>query len=211
MNYHNIVKDDMNNGDGIRVTLFVAGCEHHCKGCQNPQTWDKDSGIPFDSSAREELLAELAKPYIDGVTLSGGDPMALYNRHAILELCKEVKEKFPGKTIWIYTGYTLGDLEAEGRTYDKRPSVQIPGWEAFSKYVDVLVDGPFVEEKKSISYEWAGSTNQRVLRRESNFEVNTSDKTETLAWQEKYGNAVVGRHCVTCGASDIEYNDDYER
>lgn len=204
MNYHNIVHDDMNNGDGIRVTLFCSGCTHQCPGCQNPQTWDKDSGIPFDSSAREELFAELAKPYVDGVTLSGGDPMAVFNQYDMWELCKEIKEKFPNKTIWMYTGYTLDALRKNGV------------WDNFKDYIDVLVDGPFVEEKKSVSYEWAGSTNQRVLRKESNFEVNTSDKTELVAWQEKYGNAVVGQHCVTCGASDIGYddengNEDYER
>lgn len=192
MNYHNIVHDDMNNGDGIRVTLFCSGCTHACPGCHNPVTWDKNSGIPFDEAAKEELFAELSKDYISGVTLSGGDPMATFNRKDMLSLCQEIKEKFPNKTIWMYTGYTLDALKEQG------------AWNDFSKYVDVLVDGPFVEEKKSVSYEWAGSTNQRVLRKESGFEVNTSDKTELNEWLSQ------GSEKGCCN-NDLGYEDDYGR
>ncbi len=192
MNYHNIVRDDMNNGDGIRVTLFVSGCTHQCPGCHNPQTWDKDSGIPFDEAAKEELFAELSKPYVSGVTFSGGDPMAVFNRGEVLGLLKVIKEHFPDKTVWMYTGYTIEALKEQG------------AWEKFSPYVDVLVDGPFVKGKASVSYEWAGSVNQRVLRNESGFTVNTSDKTQYSEWLSQ------GREKGCCN-NDIGYEDEYGR
>ncbi len=152
MRYHNITKDDMLNGDGLRVVLWVAGCEHHCPGCQNPLTWDKDGGIPFDASAKEEIFAQLEKNYISGITFSGGDPLAKYNREETLALACEIKEKFPGKTIWCYTGYTLEELQLD------------PMMEYFFKVVDVIVDGPFVEALRDVTYHWAGSTNQRIIR-----------------------------------------------
>ena len=105
MRYHNITKDDMLNGDGLRTVLWVAGCCHGCKGCQNPVTWDIEGGLPFDGEARAELFAELEKPYISGVTLSGGDPLHPANREETGALMKEMKERFPDKTIWLYTGY----------------------------------------------------------------------------------------------------------
>lgn len=148
MNYHNIKHDDMNNGDGIRVTLFVAGCNHHCKGCQNPETWSVSGGILFDSDALNEICAELDKDYISGITLSGGDPLHPANRGTITEICKKVKCLYPHKTIWLYTGYqyeNICDLEV-------------------MNYIDVLVDGEYIEELRDISLEWIGSSNQRVIR-----------------------------------------------
>ena len=111
MNYHNITKDDMLNGDGLRVVLWVAGCNHRCRGCQNPQTWDINSGIPFDNTAKLELFAELDKEYIDGITLSGGDPLHPQNLQSTTKLLKEIKEKYPNKTVWIYTGYTYEQIQ----------------------------------------------------------------------------------------------------
>lgn len=148
MNYHNIVKDDMRNGDGLRVTLFVAGCNHYCKGCHNPITWDPNGGIPFCGSAKEELMECLNKDYISGLTLSGGDPLYPENREEITNLCKEVKERFPNKNIWLYTGYT----------YEEVKELEV------MQYLDVIVDGPFVQELADINYEYAGSTNQKVIR-----------------------------------------------
>jgi anaerobic ribonucleoside-triphosphate reductase activating protein len=147
MNYHNITKDDMLNGDGLRVVLWVSGCSHHCKNCHNPITWDPNDGLPFDEEAKTELFAELAQPYISGITLSGGDPLFCGNRAAIGELIKEIKARFPDKTIWLYTGYT---------------------WEAISDllflpYIDVLVDGKFVENLKDTKLHWRGSSNQRII------------------------------------------------
>lgn len=182
MNYHNIVKDDFLNGDGIRTTLFCSGCTHACPGCHNPETWRKDSGIKFDEEAKQELFDSLKHDYIDGVTLSGGDPFSVFNRGEMLELMKEIKEKFPEKTVWVYTGYTREELEIQGF------------WEEAKPYVDVLVDGKFKRDLADVSYEWAGSTNQRVLRKESDFMVNTSAKTI-----EPY----VPPRCE-CGDRDIE-------
>jgi anaerobic ribonucleoside-triphosphate reductase activating protein len=147
MNYHNITKDDMNNGAGLRVVLWVAGCSHHCRGCQNPQTWDPESGVPFDDNDAEEIFAELSKDYISGLTLSGGDPFYMKNRDVLEKLCKEVKERFPDKTIWSWTGYTYEEIK------------DVP----LLKYIDVLVDGKYDESVRNISLEWRGSENQRVL------------------------------------------------
>lgn len=151
MKYHNITTDDMNNGDGLRVVLWVSGCEHHCKGCQNPVTWNKDEGIEFGIRERKEIYRELNKKHITGITFSGGDPLFSINKGTVFLLCKDIKEKFHRKTIWIYTGY-----EWEHIIQDKRMM-------AIMKYVDVVVDGKFVEELKDINYPWAGSTNQRVI------------------------------------------------
>ena len=107
MNYHNITKDDMLNGDGLRVVLWVSGCTHHCDGCQNPITWDLAGGIPFDEAAEEELFEALSKPHVSGITFSGGDPLFSTNKGTVFCLCQEIKKKFPTKTIWIYTGYDL--------------------------------------------------------------------------------------------------------
>lgn len=156
MNYHHISKDDMLNGEGLRVVLWVAGCEHHCKNCQNPETHDPKSGIPFDDDAEHELLASIVKDHIDGLTLSGGDPLFPLNRHEITTLCEGFKKLFPHKTIWLYTGYTweqIKDLEV-------------------MQYIDVLVDGRYVEELADIKYEWAGSTNQRIIDVQKSLELN---------------------------------------
>ncbi len=147
MNYHNITKDDMLNGDGLRVVLWVTGCEHHCPGCHNPITWDVDGGLPFDEAAKQEIFAELDKDYVSGLTLSGGDPLHLQNRKDVAQLVKEVRAKYPNKTIWVYTGYLWGlvkDLE-------------------LIRYIDVLVDGRFDIEKKSLDLHWVGSSNQRII------------------------------------------------
>lgn len=149
MRYHNIVHDDMLNGDGIRVTLFVAGCDHHCKGCQNPITWDPDGGIEFTVAEMNEIDEQLRKPYISGISLSGGDPMYLSNREAIECLCKWVKTAFPGKTIWCYTGYLFDEIK------------HLPVME----YIDVLVDGKFVERLKDNTLHWRGSSNQNIWRK----------------------------------------------
>lgn len=147
MRYHNITKNDMLNGDGLRSVLWVAGCSHGCKNCHNPITWDICGGIPFDEAAKEELLVSLEPDYIFGITFSGGDPLHTQNRDEIGELIKEVREKYPNKTIWVYTGYTWNEVK------------DLP----YLKLVDVLVDGPFVEELKDVNLPWRGSSNQRVI------------------------------------------------
>ena len=152
MNYHNITHDDMLNGEGLRVVLWVAGCDHHCEECQNPETWDPNSGITFDEAAKEELFYYLNKPYIAGITFSGGDPLNWANKETIESLIDEIKEKFPDKNIWLYTGYTYDDIKSK-----------YPDLERIINKVDVLVDGPFIKSKADIKYEWAGSTNQKII------------------------------------------------
>lgn len=147
MRYHNITKDDMLNGDGLRVVLWVAGCNHCCKGCHNPITWDFNGGLLFDKAAKTELFEQLEKDYISGITFSGGDPLHPANRADIRNLAAEIKEKYPQKTIWLYTG---------------------DSWEAIwnlpiMKYIDVVVDGEFCIEMEDIKLLWKGSKNQRVV------------------------------------------------
>ena len=151
MHYHNITHDDMNNGDGLRVVLWVAGCEHHCKDCQNPITWNPDGGAEFTFKDAEEIFRDLEKDYVAGVTFSGGDPLHPVNREQISDLADFIKTMFPHKTIWVYTGYTWEEI------------IQNPELVSMLKTVDVLVDGRFDAACKDMSYPWAGSRNQRVI------------------------------------------------
>lgn len=153
MFYHNITHDDMNNGDGIRVVLWVAGCEHHCPECQNPETHDYESGIPFDEEAMVELATELKKDYVSGITFSGGDPLAPKNRIEVAELIHWVRENFPTKTIWVYTGYKYEQLTFEGNFFACY----------ILKNIDVLVDGRYNKDLRDVNLKWRGSKNQRVL------------------------------------------------
>ena len=147
MRYHNITKDDMLNGDGLRVVLWVADCSHHCKGCQNPITWDPNGGIPFDEAAKQEIFEQLEKDYISGITFSGGDPLHPANEADVTALAREIREKYPSKDIWLYTGYRWEE---------------ICDHEIIS-YTDVLVDGRFILEQLDVTLPWKGSPNQRVI------------------------------------------------
>ena len=150
MNYHNITKDDMKNGDGLRVVLWLAGCSHHCPNCQNPVTWDPDDGILFDKNARKELLDIISQDYISGITFSGGDPLFESNREEVYELIEYIKSVYPNKTVWLYTGYTYNDL---------RKFVPI----GILNKIDVIIDGPYIEKFRDTSLKWRGSSNQRVI------------------------------------------------
>ncbi len=147
MRYHNITTDDMLNGDGLRTVLWVAGCEHRCRGCHNPITWDIDGGIPFDEEAEKELFDKLSADYISGITFSGGDPLHNRNREEITRLAKKVREILPGKTIWLYTGYNWEDIQ----------DLEI------IPLLDVLVDGQYIEAVRDPKLHWKGSANQRVI------------------------------------------------
>jgi anaerobic ribonucleoside-triphosphate reductase activating protein len=147
MNYHNITTDDMLNGDGLRVVLWTAGCTHQCKNCHNPVTWDINGGIPFDDAAKAEIYHELEKDYISGITFSGGDPLHPANRQAITDLAKEIKETFPSKTLWLYTGFEWEEVSSL----------------AIMNYLDVLVDGRYIDEQRNTNLYWRGSANQRVI------------------------------------------------
>lgn len=147
MRYHDITHDDMKNGDGLRVVLWVAGCSHCCKECQNPITWDPAGGLLFDDAAKKEIFDQLDKDYISGITFSGGDPLHAANRLEVRNLMCEIKEKYPNKTIWLYTGDTWENIMHY----------------SCMQYVDVLVDGEFKAELKDVTLKWKGSSNQRVI------------------------------------------------
>lgn len=156
MNYHNITKDDMLNGDGLRVVLWVAGCNHHCKGCHNPITWNENDGLLFDEKAKNEIFNLLDKDYISGITFSGGDPLMPCNREVVGKLICEISKKYPNKTIWLYTGYTFNEIK------------DLP----FIKNIDVIVDGEFVESLKDEKLLWKGSSNQKVINVKKSLETN---------------------------------------
>lgn len=147
MRYHNITKDDMLNGDGLRVVLWVAGCNHGCKGCQNPITWDPCGGLPFTEREKKEIFQELDKSYISGITFSGGDPLYPANVQDVTALAREIRRQYPNKTIWLYTGSLWKDVK----------DLEIV------QYLDVLVDGKFVESLKDVNLAWRGSGNQKVI------------------------------------------------
>ena len=147
MRYHNITKDDMLNGDGLRVVLWVAGCNHHCKECQNPITWDVNGGLEFGDAEKKEIFDELDKSYVSGITFSGGDPLHPANKDTVLALAKEIRKKYPKKTIWLYSGYEWEEIK---------------DWDIV-KYIDVMVDGKFKIELLDPKLYWKGSSNQRVI------------------------------------------------
>ena len=158
MKYLNILDCDIIDGDGVRVTLFVSGCPHRCKGCHNPESWDAFSGKEFTEETIERIEKLLDRDFVDGLTLSGGDPLFFQNRSEITKLCKRIKEKFPQKTIWLYTGYEYEEVKA---------------LEIFD-YVDVVVDGPFKIDLRDVSLAFRGSPNQRII------DVKKSKKQEKI-------------------------------
>lgn len=158
MYYGNIKKYDIADGPGVRVSLFVSGCRHHCKGCFNSETWDFSYGQPFTKETQEELLAALAPPYIAGLTVLGGEPFEPENQPVVAGVLKRVREQYPKKDIWCYTGYLYDvDLIPGGKVYT---SVT----EEMLSYIDVLVDGEFIEAEKDASLQFRGSRNQRIIR-----------------------------------------------
>ena len=148
MNYHKIEKTSIANGEGIRVVLWVSGCSLHCKGCHNPETWNPNSGKPFNLEAKNELFEALDKSYIQGITFSGGNPLDSFPE--VFALCKEIKEKFPSKDIWLYSGYTYEEINQA-----------LMGM--ILEYVDILVDGKYIKEQRDLRLKWRGSHNQRVI------------------------------------------------
>ena len=148
MNYITIYKSSLSDGEGWRVVLFVSGCDHKCPGCHNPQSWDKNAGKPFTEETKEYLFNAVNNSEIDGLTLSGGDPLYSANIKEVTALCKEFKERFPNKDIWLYTGSVYDDKLAQLEVM---------------QYIDYLVDGPFILEKRDTSQRFRGSTNQRII------------------------------------------------
>lgn len=155
MNYATITKQDMLNGDGIRAVFWVTGCSHHCKGCHNPETWDENYGKPVTKDTYKELALALEPDYISGVTWSGGDPLYCGNRKELENLIMFVHDNFQ-KTQWLYTGFLWEDIK----------DLEI------IKYIDVLIDGPYIEEQRNISLKWRGSSNQRVIDVQKSLKLN---------------------------------------
>lgn len=151
MKYLSITHVDQLNGDGNRVVLWVSGCSHHCKNCQNKFSWDPEAGTPFDDKAREEIFKDLSEDWCAGLTFSGGDPLFEMNRRDVISFAKLVKEKFPSKTIWLYTGYTYDEVLADNTM------------SPILEYIDVLCDGEYIDELKDLDKHWVGSSNQNVI------------------------------------------------
>ena len=149
MRINGIEQCSMTNGVGLRTVLWVSGCEHKCKGCQNPCTWDPDSGEDFTSEKKELLYKYLDNKYIKGITFSGGDPLHPSNRGEVGKLILDIKANYPSKDIWLYTGYTWEEVKELNLDY--------------LRYIDVLVDGRFILKERDINLRWCGSSNQRVI------------------------------------------------
>ena len=156
MNYADLKKTDIANGPGVRVSLFVSGCTHGCPGCFNPETWDFQFGQPFTQKTMDTLLAALAPEHIRGLSLLGGGPLHPDNQKTVLEVVRRVREAFPHKTVWCYTGYFYENL-VQGQVGDPETV------RALLEGIDVLVDGPFVEARKNLGLRFRGSDNQRIL------------------------------------------------
>lgn len=173
MNYADIKKYDIANGPGVRVSLFVSGCTHHCPGCFNPETWDFNFGKPFDSEVINEIVEALQPGYIHGLSLLGGEPFEYNNQVALIPLLKEVKARFPQKDIWCYTGY---DFEKD------LLDTMCPKWEETRQmlsYIDILVDGEFMENKKDLALRFRGSSNQRIIKVQESLA-----KQEVILWDD---------------------------
>ena len=167
--YYGAIKEyDIANGPGVRVSLFVSGCRNHCKGCFQPETWDFNYGEEFTSETEDHIIEMLAGENIDGLSVLGGDPMEPENRIPLTPFLWKVKHYFPQKSIWVYTGYLYEQLS------------YLP----IMEYIDVLVDGKFIEEKKDISLAFRGSTNQRII------DVRKSREDREIVLCKKYGGSM---------------------
>ncbi len=158
MNICKVITHDIANGTGIRLSVFVSGCKNHCKGCFQPETWDFNYGKKYTKDIEDKIISELNKPYYAGITILGGEPMELENQEDVLKLIKRVKSDCQNKTIWLYTGYILFEdiLSKDG----KRNTVYS---EEIIKLIDVIVDGPFIEEEKDLTLDFRGSKNQKIM------------------------------------------------
>ena len=168
MRYAKIRQSDISNGKGVRVSLFTQGCFHRCKGCFNPETWDFHGGKAWTEDTNKKIIELLDKDYISGLSILGGDPLCYYesdiynktSRDFLKELLIEVKTKFPNKDIWLWTGYNFEDIFATDIAYDDSFTINT---NELLKYIDVLIDGKFIEEKKIINGKYYGSSNQRII------------------------------------------------
>ena len=156
MNYANIKTYSIENGTGVRVSLFVSGCRHRCKDCFNPETWDFAYGKPFTEEVEDEIIHAMKPDYMAGLTLLGGDPKEPENQADLLPLLRRIRKELPGKTVWVYSGYLYEDFLPGGKVY-------CDATEEYLSLCDIMVDGPFILEKKDISLKFRGSSNQRII------------------------------------------------
>ena len=176
MNYATIKPRDIANGPGVRVSLFVSGCTHRCPGCFNEEAWDFDYGQPFDQSTIDEILELLQPDYVQGLTLLGGEPFDPRNQPAIVELLRQIKAKYPHKSIWAFSGYLFDRDILPGRLGD--PTIT----REYLSYLDVLVDGPFIQSRKNLTLRFRGSDNQRLI------DVPESlSRGEVVIWEDWQG------------------------
>ncbi|MBQ7708092.1 MAG: anaerobic ribonucleoside-triphosphate reductase activating protein [Lachnospiraceae bacterium] len=173
MNYADIKRIDVANGPGIRVSLFVSGCTHHCDGCFNPETWDFAYGNLFTEKEMDEIIEELRPAHIKGFTLLGGEPFEYVNQQGVLPLLRRIKEELPEKTVWCYTGY-LFDKDIKEKMMVKWPETR-----EMIKYIDILVDGEFKKELKDLKLRFRGSSNQRIIDVKKSLESN-----EVVLWDQ---------------------------
>ncbi len=176
MNYAEIKNCDIANGPGVRVSLFVSGCTHHCKGCFNEVAWDFHYGSPFTQETIDKILEMMKPGYIRGLTLLGGEPFEPQNQEPIVELLRQIKQKMPDKSIWAFSGYLFDRDILSGRLGDWKVTRE------YLSYLDVLVDGPFVEEKKNLSLRFRGSENQRIIDVPASLAQN-----KVVLWQDWQG------------------------
>lgn len=172
MNYAELKPYDVANGIGIRVSLFVSGCTHHCKGCFNADTWDFNYGKPFTDEVIDEILEYLESDYIEGLTLLGGEPMEPSNQEGILPLLRKVKQRYPKKNIWLYSGY-LFDKDILGKMCKESEITK-----EIVSYIDILIDGEFQIENKNLKVNFRGSDNQRIIDVKKSLEAN-----EVIHWE----------------------------
>ena len=173
MNYGNIKNFDVANGAGVRVTLFVSGCTNHCEHCFQPQTWDFNYGEPFTRETEDRLLEMLAVPYIRGLTVLGGEPFEPSNQRALLPFLRRVREAYPAKDIWAFSGFTLDELQTEGHR------ARCEATDEMLSLIDVLVDGRYVHEKRNLSLKFRGSSNQRLIDMRA-----TRERGEVVLWEK---------------------------
>jgi len=180
MNYADIKQYDVANGIGVRVSLFVSGCTHHCKGCFNKETWDFNYGKPFTREAIDRIIAFMEPSYVAGLTVLGGEPFEPQNQEAVLELLKQVKQEYPDKTIWCFSGYLFDKDIVEQMAKESETTREL------LKLIDVIVDGEFVESLKNLKIRFRGSSNQRIICVKESLE-----KGEIVPWVHEYNPGVI--------------------
>lgn len=174
MNYADIKRIDVANGPGIRVSLFVSGCTHHCKGCFNPETWDFNFGGLFTEKQIDEIISYLEPDHIKGLSLLGGEPFEYSNQQGLLPLMRKFKEVYPNKDVWCYTGYLFDE------DIVKEMMVKWPETRELIKYIDIIVDGKFIQELKDLNLVFRGSSNQRIIDVQKSLEAK-----EVILWEGK--------------------------